>query len=142
MEPPVEVIDLPHLKMNYTSKLDEVLALHPHDFCRRLCLVKTPSVTVTDVAVAPGAAISGNEDNDDVGTSGNVDVAWPALKYNSYMELHDHIEDSRLKGIITVLFRKLCSKTKDKADMSKCGIAYLLGGNKSLSLLVFVLKNC
>ena len=35
------------------------------------------------VAVAPGAAISGNV-NDNVGTSGNVDVAWPALKYNSY----------------------------------------------------------
>jgi hypothetical protein len=72
------------LKMNYESILDEVLALHPHEFRRRLCLVKTPSVTVIDVvAVAPGAAISGN-DNDDVGTSGNVDVAWPAyLRYNT-----------------------------------------------------------
>ena len=126
--------------MNYTSKLDEVLALHSHDFRRRLCLVKTPSVTVTDVAVAPGAAISGN-DHDDVGTSGNVDVAWPALKYNSYMELHDHIEDSRLKGIIAVQFKRLCSKTKDNglwADTNKHGIAYLLGRDTSQSLLVFV----
>ena len=130
------------LKMNYTSKLDEVLALHS-DFRRRLCLVKTPSVTVTDVAVAPGAAISGN-DHDDVGTSGNVDVAWPALKYNSYMELHDHIEDSRLKGIIAVQFKRLCSKTKDNglwADTNKHGIAYLLGRDTSQSLLVFVPQN-
>lgn len=132
--------------MNYASKLDEVLALHPHEFCRRLCLVKTPSVTVIDVvAVAPGAAISGNV-NDNVGTSGNVDVAWPALKYNSYMELHDHIEDSRLKGIIAMLFKRLCRKTKDKADTNKWipnkyGIAYLLGRDTSQSLLVFVPKN-
>jgi hypothetical protein len=132
--------------MNYASTLDEVLALHPHEFRRRLCLVKTPSVTVIDVvAVAPGAAISGNV-NDNVGTSGNVDVAWPALKYNSYMELHDHIEDSRLKGIIAMLFKRLCRKTKDKADTNKWipnkyGIAYLIGRDTSQSLLVFVPKN-
>ena len=106
--------------MNYTSKLDEVLALHPDEFRRQFCLVKTPSVTEFAVASDNGdvfsidnkAAISGN-DNDDVGTSGNVDVAWPALKYNSIMELQDHIKDSKVKRNICLLFGKLCSKKKE-----------------------------
>ena len=117
------------LKKGDISKLDEQLA--PKDFFDHLCLVKTSSVTLTD-DIEPGNEVATYQ-------------LWPALKFNSFMDLQDQLKDidgaAKIKGKLMLEFSKLRRSTTQKVDTF--GVAYLLGwhGGTSQSWLVFVPKN-
>lgn len=85
--------------------MDEQIA--PKDFFERLCLVKTSDTKVEDVAVASDNVVAVNQ-------------LWPALKYNSYVELI--VKEDMLRGKMTLEYNALCRATPF-ADRHKYGIA-------------------
>mmetsp|Transcript_34260 Transcript_34260/g.70138 ORF Transcript_34260/g.70138 Transcript_34260/m.70138 type:complete len:824 (-) Transcript_34260:418-2889(-) len=111
------------------SDIDTKIA--PHQFCERLCLVKT--LPNTDFAFTPGRA----------GPDQTVSVnkLWPALKFSTYNELKDQLNmDNKRKARFAVAASQLARKAG--ISMGKAGFAYLLGkGNQSANFLAILMKN-
>eukprot|EP00984_Skeletonema_dohrnii_P021764 scaffold10956_cov134-Skeletonema_dohrnii-CCMP3373.AAC.1 len=111
------------------SDIDTKIA--PHQFCERLCLVKTSPKT--DFAFTPGRA----------GPDQTVSLnkLWPALKFNTYNELKDQLKmDNKRQARFAVAATKLTRNAG--IPMGKAGFAYLLGkGDQSANFLAILPKN-
>ena len=119
------------------SEIDIKLA--PHQFCDRLCLVKT-SLSNTDFAFTPGRT--------GLDQTVSVNQLWPALKFNTYNELIAQLKMDintqgigRIKGSLTVAANKAAQEAG--IPLSKAGFAYLLGkgNNNSSNFLIVLPKN-